>query len=79
MRIAYFDLVGGASGDMLLSALVDAGAAEDVVRSIPAALQLPEYDVNWHDVQPGVGLAWVRHSAEHWAAQTAQVQPTTFA
>lgn len=26
MRIAYFDLVGGAAGDMLLAALIDAGA-----------------------------------------------------
>jgi uncharacterized protein (TIGR00299 family) protein len=53
MRIAYIDLVGGASGDMLLSALVDAGAAEDVVRSIPAALQLPDCSVTFQRVMRG--------------------------
>ena len=33
MRIAYIDCVGGASGDMLLGALIDAGASIEVVRS----------------------------------------------
>jgi len=53
VRIAYIDLVGGASGDMLLSALVDAGSAEDVVRSIPAALQLPDCSVTFQRVLRG--------------------------
>ncbi len=53
MRIAYIDCVGGASGDMLLGALVDAGASEDVVRSIPAALQLPECAVSFERVMRG--------------------------
>lgn len=53
MHVAYIDLVGGASGDMLLSALVDAGAAEDVIRSIPAALQLPDCSVNFQRVLRG--------------------------
>jgi uncharacterized protein (TIGR00299 family) protein len=53
MQIAYIDLVGGASGDMLLSALVDAGASEDVVRSIPAALQLPDCSINFQRVMRG--------------------------
>jgi uncharacterized protein (TIGR00299 family) protein len=53
MRVAYIDLVGGASGDMLLGALVDAGAAEDVVRSIPAALQLPDCSVTFQRVMRG--------------------------
>jgi pyridinium-3,5-bisthiocarboxylic acid mononucleotide nickel chelatase len=53
MRVAYIDLVGGASGDMLLSALVDAGAAEDVVRSIPVALQLPDCAVTFERVLRG--------------------------
>jgi pyridinium-3,5-bisthiocarboxylic acid mononucleotide nickel chelatase len=53
MRIAYIDCVGGASGDMLLGALVDAGASEDVARSIPAALQLPDCSVTFERVMRG--------------------------
>src|SRR5690606_30585352 len=33
MRVAYFDLVGGAAGDMLLAALLDAGAPEAELRA----------------------------------------------
>src|SRR3989338_1354694 len=32
MKIAYFDCIGGASGDMILGALVDAGVPLDVLR-----------------------------------------------
>jgi pyridinium-3,5-bisthiocarboxylic acid mononucleotide nickel chelatase len=53
MRIAYIDCVGGASGDMLLGALVDAGASEDMVRSIPAALHLPDCAVSFERVMRG--------------------------
>jgi hypothetical protein len=53
MRIAYVDCVGGASGDMLLGALVDAGASAEVVRSIPGALHLPDCTVNFERVRRG--------------------------
>ncbi len=53
MRIAYIDCVGGASGDMLLGALVDAGAAEGIVQSVPAALQLPGCSVTFERVMRG--------------------------
>lgn len=33
MRIAYFDLIGGAAGDMILAALLDAGAPEAALRA----------------------------------------------
>ena len=64
MRIAYIDCVGGASGDMLLGALVDAGASEDVVRSIPAALHLPECAVNFERVMRGA-LSAVAGECDH--------------
>ncbi len=53
MRLAYIDCVGGASGDMLLGALIDAGASAEVVRSIPAALNLPDCAVNFERVMRG--------------------------
>ncbi len=53
MRIAYFDCIGGASGDMLLGALIDAGASLDVVRSAIERLQLPECEVLTERVMKG--------------------------
>ncbi len=41
MKLAYFDCIGGASGDMLLAALVDAGAAEETLAQAIQALNLP--------------------------------------
>ena len=38
--IAYLDCVGGLAGDMLLSALLDAGAPEDALRAVPEHLGL---------------------------------------
>src|SRR5829696_893901 len=37
-RIAYLDCVGGLAGDMLLAALLDAGAPAGRLREVPAAL-----------------------------------------
>ena len=34
MKIAYFDCVGGASGDMLLGALVDCGVPEEKIHHV---------------------------------------------
>ncbi|HEY2218429.1 MAG TPA: nickel pincer cofactor biosynthesis protein LarC [Gaiellaceae bacterium] len=38
--IAYLDCVGGLAGDMLLAALLDAGAPEEALREVPARLGL---------------------------------------
>jgi pyridinium-3,5-bisthiocarboxylic acid mononucleotide nickel chelatase len=67
MRTLYLDLVGGAAGDMILAALIDAGAAiEEVERAISAVveglhihvedgmsagLRVKRLDVHVHDVQ----------------------------
>ncbi len=40
MKVAYFDCVSGASGDMTLGALVSAGWPEEELRAIPARLRL---------------------------------------
>ena len=53
MRVAYFDCVGGAGGDMLLGALVDAGAAEAAIRKAVGELHLPECDLRFERVMRG--------------------------
>lgn len=45
MKIAYFDLISGASGDMILGALLDAGLPEEPLRAGLAALQLADFDL----------------------------------
>ena len=53
MRVAYFDCIGGASGDMLLGALLEAGASLEVVRSTIDRLRLPECEVLAERVMKG--------------------------
>lgn len=63
MKIGYFDCVGGASGDMLLGALVDAGAAPEAIQAAVDALRLP-----------GVALSFERVTRNGLAATLATVQ-----
>jgi len=56
MRIAYFDCIGGASGDMILGALLDAGLPLQVLQDAIVALDLPGCTVEAHKVVRG-GLA----------------------
>lgn len=53
MRVAYFDCVGGASGDMLLSALLDAGASEARVNDVIKALGLDGCSLRVESVMSG--------------------------
>ncbi len=45
MTIAYFDCFSGAAGDMIVGALIDAGAPFDPLRDILAGLNVPGYRV----------------------------------
>lgn len=50
MKIAYFDCVAGASGDMILGALVDAGVPLETLQERLAALHLEEFDLKTEKV-----------------------------
>jgi pyridinium-3,5-bisthiocarboxylic acid mononucleotide nickel chelatase len=45
MNIAYFDCIAGASGDMILGALIDTGLLEETLRTRLATLRLPGFEL----------------------------------
>jgi len=57
MKIAYVDLVAGASGDMLLGALVDAGLPFDPLQLALDALHLPGFELTRGKVMRGAFAA----------------------
>jgi uncharacterized protein (TIGR00299 family) protein len=57
MRIAYVDLVSGASGDMLLGGLVDAGLPLDELQRALDALHLPGFELTQEQVMRGAFAA----------------------
>jgi len=50
MKLAYFDLIAGASGDMILGSLVDAGLPEDKLRKDLQALKLADFELHAQSV-----------------------------
>jgi pyridinium-3,5-bisthiocarboxylic acid mononucleotide nickel chelatase len=60
MKIAYFDCFAGASGDMILGALVDVGLAVEVLRSELLKLDLTGYELQAETVvKKGIGAIQV--------------------
>ena len=53
MKVAYFDCPSGASGDMILGALVDAGVSLDSLRAELAKLPLQGYRLTAREVRKG--------------------------
>jgi hypothetical protein len=51
MKIAYFDCLSGASGDMILAALLDAGLLEATLRENLKGLHLDTFELNVQQVQ----------------------------
>jgi hypothetical protein len=50
MKLAYFDCIAGASGDMILGALLDTGLPEETLRERLAALKLADFDLRCYRV-----------------------------
>ena len=53
MKIAYFDCIAGASGDMILGALVDAGLPSESLQNVIDALGLAEAKLRCQRVLKG--------------------------
>ncbi len=75
MRVAYFDPFSGASGDMILGALIDAGVSVDALRAALAGLDLRGYHLHAERIErqgitgTEVKVALdpaVRHASRNW-------------
>ncbi len=63
MRIAYFDCLSGASGDMILASLIDAGVEISDIYEVLQGLSLGKFNVSTHRVQKG-GISGLRFQVE---------------
>ena len=53
MTVVYFDCLSGASGDMILGALIDVGAPLETIRTALSKLPIENVTLTEHDVQRG--------------------------
>jgi uncharacterized protein (TIGR00299 family) protein len=64
--IAYLDCVGGLAGDMLLAALLDAGAPEAALREVPVRLGLGEVELKLERVsRHGISALHLEVTGDH--------------
>jgi uncharacterized protein (TIGR00299 family) protein len=78
VRIAYFDCPSGAAGDMILGALVDAGAPFEELQAHLARLPVSGYCLERREVMKGAFRATkvdVRVQADHGARHTGSGHP----
>ena len=60
-KIAYVDCIGGVAGDMLLAALIDAGAPSDRIGDVASALGLDDVTIEVRRAErQGIGALHVR-------------------
>ena len=69
-RIAYFDCPSGAAGDMIMGALVDAGAPFEALEAELGKLRLPGWRLAYREVRKGAFRATkidveIDHRAHH--------------
>ncbi|QTA81408.1 Pyridinium-3,5-bisthiocarboxylic acid mononucleotide nickel insertion protein [Desulfonema limicola] len=70
MKIAYFDCFSGASGDMILGSLLDAGLSLDILKQEIAKLGLSHYEIGMEKVvKKGIGgtqaMIHINHDHHH--------------
>ncbi len=52
-RLVYLDCAGGAAGDMVLCALVEAAECAELIERLPGALGMSDVTVDWPATPPG--------------------------